>query len=257
MTDKNDDKQPSADNQDVQADVSERDTNDLRSAAEEALQMFHQAQDDKQQLTRVDLHKDDVIAAQNQQKSGDDAEADDAPEADTDADASDSDKSPEKPMEIGNTTHDLAKAAYEAMHRAQAEADDEETTASAPVAEPDPRLDFPPEMALCLDVTDTATTLVLDVTGEMIVGRADNVTDYTPNVDLTPHGAYRLGLSRRHAALMREDNRLKVKDLQSRNGTFINDIKMEKGSIAPIRDGDDVRFGNLTVRVSFQLKSDS
>lgn len=253
MTDKNDDKQPSVDdNQNLSPDVSERDTNDLRAAAEEALQMFHQAQDDKQQLTRVDLHKDDVAAAAQT--------TDDAPSADaSESDESDkSDESPEKPIEIGNTTHDLAKAAYEAMQRAQAEAGtEEETSESAPVTAPDPRLDFPPEMALCLDVTDTATTLVLDVTGEMIVGRADNVTDYTPDVDLTPHGAYRLGLSRRHAAFMREDNRLKVKDLQSRNGTFINDVKMEKGSIAPIRDGDDVRFGNLTVRVSFQLKPDA
>ena len=76
-------------------------------------------------------------------------------------------------------------------------------------------------MRLKLESSESADPIITAVNEELIVGRADNVTDYVPEIDLTPHGAYRLGLSRRHAVILRENDRLLVKDLNSRNGTFV------------------------------------
>jgi hypothetical protein len=153
--------------------------------------------------------------------------------------------------DIGNTTNDLQQEAIKAMamkaeseriKREQAQVD-----AS--------RGRFVEDMLLRLDVTDSNQPIILEVTGDLIVGRADNVTDYIPEIDLTAHGAYRLGLSRRHALIRLHEDTLLVKDLSSRNGTFVNNTMVKSGETHPLKDGDELRFGNLAVRVSFQNKN--
>lgn len=203
-------------------------TNNLREAAEDALRRLREAQ----------LTKKESVAADTSVKT---------------------DTQPDKPTDVGNTTHDLARAAYEAMHMAQQKAaSDVDDSSTVPVDEPAPNEDkqsvFGKNLMLRLDSNESSEPLLVDVAGEMIVGRADNVTDYMPDIDLTPHGAYRLGLSRRHAILAREQNQLVVKDLKSRNGTFVNGKPVEKGGTQILRNGDELRFGNLNLRISYHSK---
>lgn len=108
---------------------------------------------------------------------------------------------------------------------------------------------------LRLSVGGHQRQIVLDITGEMIVGRGDASSGYQPEVDLTPYGGYRLGLSRRHAKFTRQENRLYLVDMGSRNGTAINDRPVPPDSPQTLKDGDDVRFGNLVVRLSFQRQT--
>jgi len=59
------------------------------------------------------------------------------------------------------------------------------------------------------------------------------------------------GLSRLHATIYRDGDRIWVVDENSTNGTFVNGEPVS-GSGMPLRDGDTVRIGNntdLTVRV--------
>ncbi|MDQ7024902.1 MAG: FHA domain-containing protein [Anaerolineae bacterium] len=146
--------------------------------------------------------------------------------------------------EAGNTTSNLQqeaiKAEKERLEREQANAEG---------------LPFDDDMMLRLDIVESNQPIILEVGGDLIVGRADNVTDYTPEIDLTPHGAYRLGLSRRHALIRRQEKTLLVKDLSSRNGTFVNGEQVKAGGTHPLCDGDELRFGNLTLRVNFQRKN--
>ncbi len=148
--------------------------------------------------------------------------------------------------ENGNTTNDLQQEAYKAMQlEAELKREADSKTAAAK------RADFLVGMQLKLTSKEGNDPIIKIVDDELVVGRADNVTDYVPDIDLTPHGAYRLGLSRRHAIILREGDRVLVKDLNSRNGTFVNGAIIPGGSTQIIRDGDDVRFGNLVMRATF------
>jgi pSer/pThr/pTyr-binding forkhead associated (FHA) protein len=49
-------------------------------------------------------------------------------------------------------------------------------------------------------------------------------------------------MSRRHAAVRILDEGLAIEDLGSKNGTFVNDRRIE--GIAELKQGDRVRFGN-------------
>jgi hypothetical protein len=153
--------------------------------------------------------------------------------------------------DIGNTTNDLQQEAIKAMAM-KAEKDRLEREAAQVSAE---QMLFDENMILRLDVVESGQQMILTVSGDLIVGRADNVTDYIPEIDLTPHGAYRFGLSRRHALIRRHEGSLLVKDLSSRNGTFVNGEQVNAGETHPLRDGDELRFGNLALRVNFQRKA--
>ena len=200
--------------------VYRKSTFDLRSAADEALQMLRDAQ-----AKEAENQTSDELSL----PSGLDTKPTDI----------------EKPDDIGNTTFDLAKQAKKAMEMAQSE--------KANLR----KIEFTDDMNLQIDVVDSPQPLIVDVNGEMLVGRADNVTDYIPEIDLTPHGAYRLGLSRRHATITRQNSRLIVKDLNSRNGTFINNVAVDKGGTQELADGDELRFGNLSMRISFKHRFDT
>jgi pSer/pThr/pTyr-binding forkhead associated (FHA) protein len=55
-------------------------------------------------------------------------------------------------------------------------------------------------------------------------------------------------VSRRHAAFHQVDSGIGIEDLGSRNGTYVNDEKVT--GIAPLSDGDRVRFGNTVWRLA-------
>jgi hypothetical protein len=148
-----------------------------------------------------------------------------------------------------NTTNDLQQEAFKAMKiEAERRRDEEERAKAADAA----KSQFRKGTRLKLEVLENGEIMMRDVVGDLVVGRADNVTDYIPEIDLTPYGAYRLGLSRRHAIILLEGERLVVKDLNSRNGTFVNGVIVPSGGTQTLRDGDELRFGNLGLRVIFQ-----
>ena len=151
-------------------------------------------------------------------------------------------------VEEGHTTNDLQQEAYHAM-KLQAES---KRDAEVAHTGSNSGSEFTEGMRLKLTSHEATSAIIKAVEGELIVGRADNVTDYIPDIDLTPHGAYRLGLSRRHAIILRENNTILVKDLNSRNGTFVNGVIVAAGGTQIIRDGDEIRFGNLVMHATFE-----
>jgi pSer/pThr/pTyr-binding forkhead associated (FHA) protein len=83
-----------------------------------------------------------------------------------------------------------------------------------------------------------------------IIGRVDNKSSYTPDIDLTPHNALQKGLSRRHAALVRYQGMVHILDLSSVNGTFLNGQRLAPEVPHLIRTGDKIRFGNFNIQLS-------
>ena len=112
---------------------------------------------------------------------------------------------------------------------------------------------FLSDMILRIEVEGGATPIVIKPKAEdMILGRRDPTTGASPEVDLTSYAGYRMGVSRRHASLALENNRLNLWDLGSSNGTFINGTRLTPHQPSPLRDGDEVRLGQMVLRLFFQ-----
>ncbi len=98
-----------------------------------------------------------------------------------------------------------------------------------------------------LVIASTGATLPLPPRDIVLVGRADPRAGPPPDVDLGPHGGAAAGVSRQHARLCRYPEGWLVEDLHSTNGTYVNDVRVAPGAPAPLRHGDRLRFGQLTV----------
>jgi hypothetical protein len=94
------------------------------------------------------------------------------------------------------------------------------------------------------------------VEGETIIlGRDAPDTDFLPTVNLMPFGGFKLGISRRHAALHLAGKCLTVTDQDSSNGTYLNGAKLSPYEPHQLRDGDRLQLANLVMRVYFQQES--
>src|SRR5688572_5995544 len=80
-----------------------------------------------------------------------------------------------------------------------------------------------------------------------IVGRTDESSDFTPDIDLATLGGREHGVSRRHAALVRYRGTTHILDLNSVNGTFLNGKRLIPDTPYPMNEGDDLKFGNLSL----------
>jgi CRP-like cAMP-binding protein len=81
---------------------------------------------------------------------------------------------------------------------------------------------------------------------EVMVGRSDRASRFTPEIDLAPlvpPDAPR-SLSRRHAVFLKEGEEFYVRELPKvANGTWVNGQKLEPGVPTRIKDGDEISFG--------------
>lgn len=83
----------------------------------------------------------------------------------------------------------------------------------------------------------------------IVLGRADSVKRYYPEVDLTPYGALDRGVSREHAHLKLEEGRLIITDLGSTNGTFLAGERLQPNTPTVINRGDELLLGRLAVQI--------
>ncbi len=80
---------------------------------------------------------------------------------------------------------------------------------------------------------------------EVVLGRIDPVEDIHPDVDLGIHKGFDLGVSRRHALILRDEDQYSVEDLGSTNGTIVNREKIQPGDRTSLREGDIIFLGRL------------
>jgi len=112
---------------------------------------------------------------------------------------------------------------------------------------------FHPDMELILEIEGISQTLQIQPKEghEYVIGRHDPEGGFMPEIDLLPFGGYRMGISRRHAAIILLGKRLNIRDLGSSNGTSLNGNKLDSHEAHQLRDGDKFRMGNLTFMVRF------
>ncbi len=105
--------------------------------------------------------------------------------------------------------------------------------------------------AVRIIIPQRGVTLALGDTTQVTIGRADPVSQSFPDVDLTPYGGLEQGVGRRHVRLFLERGQPFLDDLHSTNGTFVNGTKLIPGTPRALIQGDDVRLGNMPVRIQW------
>ncbi|MDX2140554.1 MAG: FHA domain-containing protein [Chloroflexota bacterium] len=88
---------------------------------------------------------------------------------------------------------------------------------------------------------------------DIIIGRSDKSVQ--PDVDLGEVGGAGVGVSRMHASLHYDAHHstLNITDMNTVNGTYLNGTKLLPNEVRVLRDGDEVRFGQMVVLVQFYI----
>lgn len=85
----------------------------------------------------------------------------------------------------------------------------------------------------------------------IILGRNLPEGDFSA-LDLTHYRAQVLGVSRQHAVIHVEDGDCTLEDLNSTNGTWLNETRLQPNQPHSLSTGDMIRLGQLMLFVSFR-----
>ncbi len=99
----------------------------------------------------------------------------------------------------------------------------------------------------------TLATLQARIGDSMIIGRSDRSRGFIPEVDLSSFDALANGVSRKHAAIAIRNQRLMIADLNSVNGTRLNDVLCKPGEAYRLKHGSEIMFGKLRLQVAFAV----
>jgi len=122
---------------------------------------------------------------------------------------------------------------------------------------PAPAVSFPPPAAMPvrsvlapaqLIVVASGASLPLPSAPQAIVGRGDPVSNFFPDIDLNPCDAINNGVGRRHVRLFIQGGQVLLEDMDSTNGTLLNNQKLTARQPQPLRDGDQISVGKLLLR---------
>lgn len=102
---------------------------------------------------------------------------------------------------------------------------------------------------ISLHLMDSGKILPLATRNEFTLGRLSEGQPIMPDIDLTPYQAYASGVSRLHAVVKRDANRIFVMDLGSSNGTYLNGRRLNPHMEEDLKHGDVVALGKLKIQV--------
>lgn len=126
--------------------------------------------------------------------------------------------------------------------------DEDVTEESAAPAAPQ----APPEgQGFSLTLLSSGRRLPLVVNKELLIGRLDEKRSILPDIDLSKHGGYDAGVSRKHALIALHYGECILEDLGSANGTYVNNRRIQPNQPVTLSNGDEIKFGTLLTRVEF------
>jgi len=85
-----------------------------------------------------------------------------------------------------------------------------------------------------------------------LLGRNDRKARLKVDMDLTGHDGQARGISRRHARLHYLNGNYLLEDLESLNGTYLNERKLRPYLPEVLHNGDQVRLGDVSLVVSLE-----
>jgi len=97
----------------------------------------------------------------------------------------------------------------------------------------------------------TAVPIEACLTHPLVLGRFAG-DDPEIHVNLEAYRAAELGVSRQHTSLTLITGTVILTDLNSLNGTFLNGRHLSPNQHAIVRDGDEIRLGQLVIYISYR-----
>lgn len=92
---------------------------------------------------------------------------------------------------------------------------------------------------------------------EIALGRGNPGAAPRSYLDLGAYGAFDKGVSRLHAKLKRQDKSFIIEDLDSANGTFVNGHSLATQEPYPLKNGDELRLGDLRMHIYLLAETES
>jgi hypothetical protein len=89
----------------------------------------------------------------------------------------------------------------------------------------------------------------LPAKNDIRIGRATPGQPDPPEVDTTPDNGSEYGVSRNHAVIRISEQGVALIDLNSTNGTTLNNYRLPPELPYPIKNGDEISFGSLLMHV--------
>jgi pSer/pThr/pTyr-binding forkhead associated (FHA) protein len=102
---------------------------------------------------------------------------------------------------------------------------------------------------ILLGLLQDSTPVVFQLQHIVRLGRA--LSNDNDVVDLSAYQAEALGVSREHAQLELGAGCVRLTDLNSTNGTFLNGFRLQPGESRVVRDGDELHLGALKLYLYF------
>ncbi len=108
-----------------------------------------------------------------------------------------------------------------------------------------------PENGIAFFFVDEALPFELRVDNEFVVGRKTD-DSLEKMVDLVNYDAFGHGVSRRHAKIRRTQTGYEIIDLESTNGTWINEQRLAPNKPYTLTSGSMIRLGRMRMYVTFK-----
>ncbi len=106
-------------------------------------------------------------------------------------------------------------------------------------------------LILTIVIPSSRRRFKMEIVDRIRIGRADIHANIYPELDLVNDNGAEMGVSREHAIIEASANGLAVSDLGSTNGTFLNNSRLSPNMRYPLKNGDELRFGELLIHVLF------
>jgi pSer/pThr/pTyr-binding forkhead associated (FHA) protein len=108
---------------------------------------------------------------------------------------------------------------------------------------------------ICLDIGPGKREVRVQLDRPVHIGRLDATNNVFPEIDLSSESSLTSAVSRRHARMFLRDNIVMIEDLDSLNGTYINNERLPPFLPVNIADGDTLKLGSLEIGVMFSTGS--
>jgi len=108
------------------------------------------------------------------------------------------------------------------------------------------------QLSVTLEICSSGRRITIQPDEEIRIGRVDPQAGEQPDLDLTTENGAELGVSRIHAFISSSDRGVILVDLDSTNGTRLNDHSLTPQRSYVLHDGDEIQFGRLLVEVAIE-----
>jgi pSer/pThr/pTyr-binding forkhead associated (FHA) protein len=112
---------------------------------------------------------------------------------------------------------------------------------------------MPRPWRIALHIIQKENRVIFDMSRPMVIGRRVPDGSVVPDIDLGPFDAEEMGVSRQHLTLELDGDRIVAIDNGSANGTLLNHDIMVAHESYPIRDGDEIKLGLMTLKVELLM----